>query len=180
MVVLPYKLIPYNNMKPSIDETAYISDGVTIVGDTKIGANSSIWFGSVLRGDVAPIHIGSNTNLQDASVIHTSRFDGPVMIGDNVTIGHMALIHACIIESNSFVGMRAAIMDHAVVQEYGFVAAGSLLTPRKIVKSKELWAGSPAKFVRYLTDAELEQMVDTNQTYVMLGKRYMRDRGHET
>lgn len=169
---MKYHLLGYQNILPKIHETVYIAEGVVIAGDVKIGEGSNIWFNSVLRGDVNPIRIGKNTNIQDSTVIHTSRFNGPVEIGDNVTVGHMALIHACIVHSNAFIGMRATIMDHAIVEEYGFVAAGSLVTPKKIVKSKELWAGIPAKFVRYLTDEELEQMQDTISTYLRISKEY--------
>lgn len=167
---MSFKLISYKNSTPKIAEGVYIADGCVIVGDVKISDGSSIWFNSVLRGDVAPIIIGRDTNIQDGSVIHTSRFNGPVSIGDNVTIGHMALIHACTIKDNAFIGMRATIMDYVIVEEYGFVAAGAVVTPNKIVKSKELWAGLPAKFIRYLTDQEIEQMIDTNINYVQLAK----------
>jgi carbonic anhydrase/acetyltransferase-like protein (isoleucine patch superfamily) len=167
-----YKLIPYNNIIPKIDNDAYIADGTIIIGSVDIGKNSSIWFNSVLRGDVAPIVIGENSNIQDGTVIHTSRFNGPVMIGSNVTIGHMALIHAASIANYAFIGMRSIIMDFAIIEEYGFVAAGSLVSPHKIIKSKELWMGIPAKFIRFVTDKELEQMEDNNRSYIELAKSY--------
>jgi carbonic anhydrase/acetyltransferase-like protein (isoleucine patch superfamily) len=166
------KLIKYQQFMPQVDETAFIADHVVICGNTKVGRNSSIWYNAVLRADVAPITIGENTNIQDGSVIHTSRFNGPVIIGDNVTAGHMALIHACEVQSNSFIGMRAIVMDHAVIEECGFVAAGALIPPNKVVRKKELWAGSPAKFVRYLTDEEIAKMQDTVETYVRLAREH--------
>lgn len=165
-------ILPYKGIKPNINKTSYIAPSSSIIGDVKIGSNSSIWFNTVLRGDVESIKIGDNTNVQDGSVIHTSRFNGPVEIGDNITIGHLSLIHACIIRNNAFIGMSSTIMDYAVIEEYAFVAAGSLVPPKKIIKSKELWMGRPAKFVRYLTDQELEEMQDNVRNYVELANIY--------
>lgn len=162
----------YKQHTPDINESVYVAKGAVIIGDVKIDSGSSIWFNSVLRGDVDKIVIGRNTNIQDSTVIHTSRFNGPVEIGNNVTIAHMALIHACKIRDHAFVGMRATVMDYVVVEEYGFIAAGSLVTPKKIIKSKELWAGSPARFIRYLTDDELIKMQDTINTYCKLAQAY--------
>ena len=134
---MSFKLLPYKNIYPKVDKEAYIADHSSIIGDVTIGENSSVWFNCVLRGDVAPIKIGNNTNIQDGTIIHTSRFNGPVSIGDNVTIGHACLIHACTIHDNAFIGMRATIMDYSVIEEYGFVAAGSLVTSSQVIKSKE-------------------------------------------
>lgn len=148
-------------------------DHSSIIGDVTIGKNSSVWFNCVLRGDVAPIKIGNNTNIQDGTIIHTSRFNGPALIGNNVTVGHACLIHACTIHDNAFIGMRATIMDYSVIEEYGFVAAGSLVTSNQIIKSKELWLGSPAKFVRYLTNKDLDVMIDNSQNYINLTNTYL-------
>ena len=167
-----YTILSYKDKKPSIDNSVYIGNGAVIIGDVAIGKNSSIWFGSVLRGDVDYIKIGKNTNIQDCSVIHTSRHDGPTIIGDNITIGHMALVHACTIKNNAFIGMRSVVMDGAVVEEYALVAAGSVVTNGKIVSSRELWAGVPAKFVRLLGDADLAFMASNAAHYVRLAKDY--------
>jgi carbonic anhydrase/acetyltransferase-like protein (isoleucine patch superfamily) len=169
---MTYKLLPFKGIFPKVHPDAYIADGSVIAGDVEINANSGIWFNSVLRGDVAPIKIGKNTNIQDGSIIHTSRFDGPTHIGDNVTIGHLALIHACTIADNAFIGMRAVIMDKAVIEEFAFVAAGSLVTPGKVVRKKELWAGSPAKPVRAVTDDEIAFMKDNIANYIHLASCY--------
>ncbi|WP_375326651.1 gamma carbonic anhydrase family protein [Candidatus Tisiphia endosymbiont of Nemotelus uliginosus] len=170
---MSFKIISYNNIFPSIDKEAYIAANTCIIGDVIIGNKSSVWYNCVLRGDVAPIRVGCNTNIQDGTVIHTSRFNGPVIIGDNITIGHCCLIHAATIENNAFIGMRATIMDYSVIEPYGFVAAGSLVPPNKIVKSKELWMGAPAKFTRYLTDKELNAMLDNTLNYINLTKNYL-------
>ena len=160
-------IIPYKGVTPRIDKSAYIAESSSLIGDVEIGSNSNIWFNTVLRGDVESIKIGNNTNVQDGSVIHTSRFNGPVEIGDNITIGPLSY-SACTIHNNAFIGMSATIMDYAVIEEYAFIAAGSLIPPKKIIKSQELWMGSPAKFVRYLTDQDLEYMQDNVRNYVEL------------
>ncbi|NRB11429.1 MAG: gamma carbonic anhydrase family protein [Rickettsiaceae bacterium] len=169
---MTYKLVPYKELNPTIGKGVYLADNVIIAGDVKIAENASIWFNSVVRGDVAPVTIGQNTNIQDGTIIHTSRFDGPTNIGSNITIGHLALIHACTIEDNAFIGMSSTIMDKAIIEEYGFVAAGSLVTPGKIIKKKELWAGRPAKFIRNITDEELEFMKDNVRNYLELANNY--------
>lgn len=171
---MSFNIIPYQGITPEIDKEAYIAPSGALIGAVKVGSKSGIWFNTVLRGDVNSIKIGSNTNIQDGTVIHTSRFNGPVEIGNNVTVGHLALIHACTIHNNAFIGMRSTIMDYSIIEEYAFIAAGSLIPPNKIIKSKELWMGSPAKFVRYLTDQDLEYMEDNIKNYVNLADTYLK------
>lgn len=167
-------LIPYKRIEPILDDSVYLAPGACIIGDVEVKKNSSIWFGAVVRGDVAPITIGQGTNIQDGAVIHTSRFDGPTAIGDFVTIGHKAIIHACNLHNNSFVGMGAIVMDKSIVEEYGFVAAGAVVSPGKIVKSKELWAGVPAKKIRDLTDDDIRAIEESAKQYIKLAERYIR------
>ena len=167
-----YKLVDYKNLSPNIHETAYLADGVVIAGDVTIQEHANIWFNSVIGGDVAKVTIGKNTNIQDGTIIHTSRFDGTTHIGSNITIGHMALIHACSIEDNAFIGMQSTVMDKSIVEEYGFLGAGSLLSPGKIVRKNEMWIGRPAKFVRMITDQEREFMQGNLQNYLDLAKAY--------
>lgn len=168
-------IIKYKNLSPKIDPSVFIGRGAIISGDVTIAENASIWFNCVVRGDVASITIGANSNIQDGSVIHTSRFNGPTIIGSNVTVGHMALIHACTIEDNAFIGMQSTIMDKAIVEEFGFLGAGSLLAPNKIIKKNQLWLGRPAKFVRDITDEEKDFMIDNWQSYVILAKNYQKN-----
>lgn len=167
-----YKLVGFKSTKPKLHKNVFVADGVVIAADVTINENANIWFNTVIRGDVAPVTIGQNTNIQDGCVVHTSRFDGGTHIGSNVTVGHMALLHACTVEDYAFIGMQSAIMDKAVVEEYGFVGAGSLLSPGKIVRKKELWMGRPAKFIRMVSDEELEFMRDNVQNYLELAKNY--------
>ncbi|MBN8511719.1 MAG: gamma carbonic anhydrase family protein [Rickettsiales bacterium] len=173
---MSYKIVEYKGIRPLIDKTVYLADGVIIAGDVTIGANSNIWFNTVIRGDVEKVTIGQNTNIQDGSVIHTSRFDGATEIGSNITIGHMALVHACTIHDNAFVGMHSTVMDKAIVEEFGFLGAGSLLPPGKVIKKNELWVGMPARFVRLVTGQEKEFMKGNIKNYLELAKEY-KDKG---
>lgn len=157
---------------PRISESAYIAPNAAIIGDVVIGEQSGIWHGCVVRGDVNIIRIGSRTNVQDGTVIHVTRHTGPTIIGSNVTIGHAALLHACEIRDGCFIGMRATIMDDVVVESGAMVAAGALVTPGKIVPKGELWAGSPAKRFRELTEAEVAHIAESAENYVRLASEY--------
>lgn len=166
-------IVKFKNISPQIDPETYVSEGVHIIGDVKIGSGSSIWYGSVIRGDVAPVVIGQNTNIQDGTIIHTSRVDGGTYIGNNVTVGHRALLHACKLCDDSFVGMGAIVMDRAVVESFAIVAAGALVTNGKVVKSRQLWAGVPAKYVRDISDEEVDAIKHSSENYVKLAMEYM-------
>lgn len=170
--MVPIMLIKYKNTSPKIDASVFVADGAYIVGDVTIASDSSIWFSTVIRGDVAPVTIGKGCNIQDGTVIHTSRFNGPTHIGDYVTIGHSAVIHACTLETHSFIGMRAVVMDKAVVKEFGFVAAGAVVSPGKVVESRQLWAGVPAKYIRDLSAEEVENIKESARNYMQLGRDY--------
>ena len=166
-------LIRYKSKSPQIHQSVYMAEGTYIIGDVKIDADSSVWFASVIRGDVAQVTIGKGTNIQDGTIIHTSRLNGPTHIGDYVTIGHSAVIHACTLHNHAFIGMKALVMDQAIVEEFGFVAAGAVVSPGKIVKSRELWAGVPAKYIRNLTDEEVENIKKSAQNYMDLARDYI-------
>ena len=165
-------IIPYNGAAPVIDEAAYIAETAVVTGDVEIGAESSIWYGCVLRGDVNQIRIGQGVNIQDGTVVHVSRLY-TCIIEDRVSIGHMALIHACTLEEGSFVGMKACVMDGAVVERGAFVAAGALVTPGKRVPAGELWAGQPAHCVRKISEKDQAIMDYTQPNYVKLSRQYM-------
>ena len=168
------QIIKFKDAEPQIDKDAYISPGVSIIGDVRIGKGSSVWFGSVLRGDVAPITIGENSNIQDGTIIHTSRFNGSTEIGHNVTIGHRAVIHACQLMDHAFIGMGAIVMDKAIIEPFALVAAGALVTNGKIVKTGQLWAGSPARYVRDLNEAELAHIKESAKNYAELAEEYLK------
>lgn len=175
-------IIKYCGILPEIAPSAFVASNAIVAGDVKIGENSGIWYGCVVRGDVSHIRIGKNTNIQDNSVIHVTRPNhvanktgdagAPTVIGDNVTVGHSAIIHACEIEDNAFVGMGSIIMDLARVEQYSMLAAGAVLTPGKVVKSGELWVGNPAKYFRDLTQEERDYIKVSADNYAKLAAQY--------
>jgi carbonic anhydrase/acetyltransferase-like protein (isoleucine patch superfamily) len=165
-------ILPWDNVRPVIAADAFIAPNATIVGDTQIGSKASIWFNVVLRGDVNYIRVGDCTNIQDGTVVHVSSKDHPTLIGAGVLIGHMAMIHACTLEDGCFVGMSATIMDGAVVEQGAMIAAGALVAPGKRVKAGQLWAGTPAKFIRDVRPEEAERFPEQIQRYVDLGQTY--------
>jgi carbonic anhydrase/acetyltransferase-like protein (isoleucine patch superfamily) len=166
-------ILPYRGVMPTIDPSAFIAENAVVIGDVHIGAESNIWFGCILRGDVHEIRIGKRTNIQDGSVIHTTRKVSGTYIGDEVTVGHMSLLHACTIETNVFVGMGAIVLDEAVVEGGAMVAAGALVSPKKRVLKGQLWAGRPAKFMRDLTQADLDFFPVSANNYVKLSREYL-------
>lgn len=145
---------PYKETSPQISNRAFIFSNVSIIGDVHIGEGSSVWYNSVIRGDVNKIRIGSQSNIQDGTVIHVATYGNGTHIGDQVTIGHQALLHDCTLEDGAYVGMQTCVMDGAVVESRAFVAAGSLVTPGKRIPSGELWGGRPARYMRNLNDED--------------------------
>ena len=150
-----------------------------MIGDVEIGAHANIWFNVVIRGDDAPIRIGAGANIQDGTVVHVSLDPSvaggeriPTVIGEDVAIGHMALLHGCTLEPGAFVGMKALVMDRVVVEGGAMVAAGAVVTPRKRVKAGELWAGTPARFSRALKPEELDYMRWVPGHYRRLAEEY--------
>lgn len=165
----------YKNIRPAIDDTAFIAENALVIGDVKIGPESSIWYNCVLRGDVNDIKIGARTNIQDGTVIHVSSSTQGTYIGDDVTVGHMALLHACTVGDRAFIGMKTCVMDDAVVEEESMVAAGALVTSGKRVPRHQLWAGSPARYMRDLSPQEVEFLRFSADRYVKLSRTYRED-----
>jgi carbonic anhydrase/acetyltransferase-like protein (isoleucine patch superfamily) len=171
---------PFNNILPQIGKRVYVDPACTLIGDVHIGDDSSIWPGTVIRGDVNHIRIGARSNIQDGTVIHVSH-DGPngrpigypTLIGDDVTVGHGAIVHACRIGNACLIGMGATVLDGAVVEDHGFVGAGAVIPPGKTVRSGELWLGNPAKCVRQLSAEEIEQLYYSARHYVRLKDEYL-------
>ncbi len=166
------RLVPYRGSLPRLASDAFAAPGATLIGDVEVGAQASVWFGCVVRGDVAPVRIGARTNLQDGSIIHVSRSGLATLIGVEVTIGHGCIVHACTLEDRAFVGMGTVILDGAVVASEGMLGAGSLLSPGKRVGSRELWLGRPARFVRAVSDEERAVLDEQNRHYVELAAEY--------
>lgn len=166
-------LLPHKEIQPRIAENVFVAPTATVIGDVEIGTDSNVWFGCVLRGDVNEIRIGERTNIQDGTIVHVSRETYGTYIGSDITIGHMALIHACTLEDGCFIGMHATVMDGCVVESGAMVAAGALVTPGKKVTRHQLWAGSPAKPVRELSEADRTRMAATAPHYVSLAREYI-------
>ncbi len=162
----------FQNNSPKIDETAFVAGNATVIGDVEIGAESSVWFNAVVRGDVNFIRIGARTNVQDASVIHVSSKTHPTILEDEITVGHRATLHGCYVESGSLIGIGAIILDGARIGENSLVAAGALVTPNTIVPPRSLVLGSPARVKRELTDDEIYNLKTLWQNYVLLLKAY--------
>lgn len=162
----------YRGISPTIHESAFVAPGVVLTGNVTIGAESNIWFGCIIRGDVHSVTIGARTNIQDGTVIHVTRGDGPTKIGNGSTIGHRALLHACTLEDDCFIGMGAILLDNVVVESGAMVAAGAMVPPGKRVKKGEIWAGNPAKFFRGLSQQEADFIAVSAQNYVDLSKEY--------
>ena len=171
---------PYNGILPTLGERAYIDPAASVIGDVVLGDDVSVWPFTVIRGDVNFIRIGDRTNIQDGTVIHVSH-DGPhaklggfaTRIGSDVTIGHKAIVHACTIEDAVLIGMGAIVLDGAVVKKHGFVGAGALIAPGKVVGEGELWLGNPAKKARQLSAAEIEALYYSAGHYVRLKDEYL-------
>lgn len=166
----------FDGKTPRIHESAFIAPGCRIIGDVEIGPGASIWYNCVLRGDVNRIVIGARSNIQDGTVIHCDRPDEvnpkgfATIIGDDVLVGHMVMLHGCTILDRGFVGLSATVMDGAVVESDGMLAAGALLTPGKRVGAGQLWAGRPATFMRDLTAEALADMRRGVARYVENGQ----------
>ncbi len=152
------KLYAYEGKYPKIDESVFVADGVKIIGEVEVGKNSSIWYNSVIRGDVNYIRIGDLTNIQDLSMLHVTNAKYPLIIGNKVTIGHSVKLHGAIIEDLVLIGIGAIVLDGALVQTNSMVAAGSVVKPGFIVPSGKLVAGVPAKVVRDLTNDEITEL----------------------
>lgn len=166
-------ILPYKGKYPKIAEDAFIAANAVIIGDVEIGSKASIWYGCVVRGDVNHIRIGEGTNIQDGTIIHVNRNDGPTIIGKGVTVGHLALLHACILHDHSFVGMGSKVIDNAVVETNGMVAAGALISPKKVVGRNQLWAGVPAKFFRELSQEEIDYIKISESNYIKLATEHL-------
>jgi carbonic anhydrase/acetyltransferase-like protein (isoleucine patch superfamily) len=157
----------------------YVDPAATVIGDVELGDDVSVWPGAVLRGDVHRIRVGARSNVQDGAVLHVTH-DGPYtpggfpcLVGADVTIGHAAVVHACTIEDACLIGMHATVLDGVVVKRHGFVGAGAVVAPGKIVGEAELWLGNPARRVRTLSDREIEQLHYSAQHYAELKDDYL-------
>ena len=169
----------YKNLMPKLGKNTFVASSADVIGDVTCGEDCSIWFGSVVRGDVHYIKIGNRVSIQDLSMVHVTHYkkedqsDGnPTIIGDDVTIGHRVMLHGCTIEKACLIGMSATILDGAVIGEESIVGAGSLVTKNKVFPPRSLIMGSPAKFIRELNEKEIKELYASASRYVEFKNNY--------
>lgn len=168
--------LPYDGKEPRIGARAFVAGNATIIGDVELGEDASIWFGTVLRGDIHFIRVGARSNIQDNSVVHVEHGTGPAIIGDEVTVGHAAVVHGCTVENRALIGIGARVLSHAHIGEQAIVGAGAVVQEGMKVPPRTLVVGVPARVKRELTAEELERIdrgwrvyVEYKNTYLALG-----------
>jgi carbonic anhydrase/acetyltransferase-like protein (isoleucine patch superfamily) len=161
-----------DGITPRIAPDAFVAPTAAVIGDVEIGAETGIWFHCLVRGDLNIIRIGARTNIQDGTTIHVDTGAMACIIGDDVTVGHNAVIHACTLKNRAFVGISATVLDGAVVEEGGVLGAGGLLTPGKVIGRNELWVGAPAKLIRVMADEERRKFDRNAEVYRDLARRF--------
>ena len=170
--------VPIHGKSPRIDPTAWIAPGCRIIGDVTIGPGSSVWYNCVLRADVGRIVIGARSNIQDGSVLHCDPprpgdpEGSPLLIGDDVLVGHMAMVHGCVLEDRAFVGLGAIVMNKARIGSDAMLAAGAMLLSGKVIEPRHLWGGRPARFMRELDELAIAEMRAGVAHYVENGRRH--------
>ncbi len=163
---------PFEGKYPRVHPTAFIAETAILIGDVEVGEGASIWYHCVLRGDTNFIRVGARANVQDGTIVHVAAGTLPALIGNDVTIGHAAIVHACTLHDRAFVGMGATVLDGAVIEEGGVIGANGLLTPGKVIGRNELWTGAPAKLARVLSDEERLRFDHNAIHYAELAQRY--------
>jgi carbonic anhydrase/acetyltransferase-like protein (isoleucine patch superfamily) len=166
-------LLIHHGVRPTVHPTAFVADGAMVIGDVEVGPDSGIWFNAVLRGDINSIRVGARANIQDGAVLHVTN-EYAVWIGDDVTVGHQAMLHGCRIERGALVGMSAVVLDNARVGPFALVAAGSVVRENFEVPEGTLVAGVPAKVVRTLTDQEKQQLLQSASNYIEYARSFTR------
>ena len=167
------RILPFGEASPRIAGDCFVADTARVIGDVELGAQTSIWWGAVVRGDVMWIRIGQRVNVQDLSVLHVTSKKHPTIVGDDVTIGHRAVLHGCTVEPRALIGMGAIVMDGAVVGEEAMVGAGALVSPGTMIPPRMLALGSPAKVVRPLREDELTYLRQSAAHYATLAATYL-------
>ena len=171
-------LMPYGGKEPRIGHGCFVAENATLIGDVELGADASIWFGAVLRGDIHFIRVGARSNVQDNAVIHVEHGTGPAVIGENVTIGHAAVVHGCTVERGALIGIGAKILSHATIGDHAIVAAGAVVQEGMKVPPRTLVAGVPAKVKRDLKEEELMRIDRGWRVYVEYKNEYLKLTGH--
>lgn len=169
-------ILTFKGITPRLAEGVFVAPNATVLGDVELGEGASVWYGAVLRGDVFPIRIGARTNIQDNAVVHVTGGKARTTVGEDVTVGHLALVHGCTIGHRCLVGMGSVVLDGAIVEDECFVAAGALVPPGMRVPARSMVMGRPGKVVRALREADLEQIREAAALYV----GYAREHAAET
>lgn len=165
-------ILPFEGVSPDVAGAGYVAPGSRIIGDVKLGRDSSIWYNCVLRGDVAAITVGDRTNIQDGTIVHVTTNLHSTEIGADCLIGHTAIVHGCRLHDRSFVGLGAIVMDGCEIESDAMLAAGAMLTPGKRIPTGQMWAGRPARYVRDLTPEEMGKHRLAVKGYVELARRH--------
>ncbi|MFN7065986.1 MAG: gamma carbonic anhydrase family protein [Aquificaceae bacterium] len=166
-------VLPYGDKRPLMAPSVFLAENAVVIGDVQIGEDSSVWYGTVVRGDVNYIRIGKATNIQDNSVVHVTHGTYPTVIGDYVTVGHRVILHGCKVGNYVLIGMGAVVMDGVEIEDYVLVGAGALLTPNKKFPSGVLVAGFPAKIVRELKEEEISLIKESANNYISYKNAYL-------
>ena len=167
----------FNGTLPDVADDAFIAPGAQVIGNVRIGAGASVWYNTVLRGDVQAIVVGERSNIQDGSVVHVTRKTHGTFIGNDCLIGHLAMIHGCTLEDHAFVGLGAIVMDGCVIETDGMLAAGAMLTPGKRIGRGQLWTGRPAAYARDLKPEEIARNRAGAAGYVELAQLHRAEVG---
>jgi len=168
-------ILPVKNVFPEIGDNCFLAENSTIVGDVVIGNNCSVWFNAVIRGDVNYIRIGNNTNIQDGAVIHCTYQKAATEIGNNVSVGHNALVHGCTLFDHVLIGMGAIVMDHAIVNEFCIIAAGAIVLENTVCETGHLYAGIPARKIKPLTEQQIEMLNKLPENYKLYSTWFIAD-----
>lgn len=169
-------ILTLNGKTPTIPKDCFVAENATIIGDVTFGENCSVWFNAIVRGDVHFITIGDKVNIQDGAIIHCTYQKHPTIIGNNVSIGHNAIVHGCTIQDNVLVGMGAIVMDNCVVESNSIIAAGAVVTQNTIVKSGSIYAGVPAKKVKDIDQSDFAGEIERiSNNYVMYSSWYKKE-----
>ena len=165
-------VLKFNKKKPQISRDCFLAPNSMVIGDVEVGSCSSVWFGTVIRGDVMHIRIGNETNIQDNSVVHVTKDKNPTIVGNNVTIGHSVTLHGCSVKDHVLVGIGSVVMDRVEIEEWSIVAAGSVVKPGTKIPSGKLWGGLPAKEIRDINEDEKQWIRELALNYVKLSREY--------
>jgi carbonic anhydrase/acetyltransferase-like protein (isoleucine patch superfamily) len=170
-------LLEYAGRRPQVGERVYLAPTASVIGDVVLGDDVSIWFNSVVRGDCHSIRIGARSNVQDNCAIHVTQGTHPTVLEEEVTLGHGAIVHGATVKQGALIGIRATVLDGAEIGESAFIGAGALVTPRTVVPPRTLWLGSPARMIREMSEAEVEDLKHFHLNYLAYKQEYFRAEG---